>query len=121
MRATCVVVRMEHEEIHDNLTASGKDVGKRLPAILALEDVLLGHALPRQAALQPAHFVALTRKRFLSFEECAARREPFLVRYHLVIGRQIVIGRHRAVLLVKRGPNSGYGAGETPMTRPKRP
>ena len=52
VRAPGLVVGMEHEVVDDELTAAGEEVGERLLAVGAIEDVLLVDAFPRQVALQ---------------------------------------------------------------------
>src|SRR5262249_29113662 len=98
MRTSRLVVRMKHEVIHDELTASRKQVSERFLPALAFEEVFLRHALPRQAALQPAHVVALASESLLFFQERSPCREPFFVGYHRVIRCQIVVGHRESSL-----------------------
>src|SRR6516225_7790408 len=94
MRTSGLAVGMEHEVINDELTASFEEFGQRLGAVGAVEDVVLGDALPGQTPLELAHLVALTCKRFLLFEQFAPGGEPLLMRHHWMSGGQILVCRH---------------------------
>src|SRR5262245_62887069 len=92
---------MEHKVIHDELAASREQVGERLASVWAIEDVLLRDALPGQATLQMAHFVALASKRFLLFQKDSPSGEPFLSGHNRMICDQIVVDHGRALPAVR--------------------
>src|SRR5262245_48495885 len=87
VRAPGFVVRMEHEVVDDQLSAAGEQSGERLFAVGTVELVDLRDALPRQAALQAAHLVALARERLLLLEQLAPGGQPLLVRDDWMIPR----------------------------------
>src|SRR5262249_3831865 len=77
----------EHEVVDDELAATLEEVGERLPAARALEDVRLVDPDPRQRAPLSAELVAQPRALLLPGEEGRACGEPFLARDHLAIGK----------------------------------
>src|SRR5437879_297230 len=118
MRAARCFVRMKHEVIDDELTAAVEQIGQGLPSRRTVEDVLLGYALPRQAALQSAHLLGLARERFFFLEERAARRQPFFVRNDRMIHNQIVNdchNTHPSIDVLADSP----AAADAPLGEPK--
>ena len=68
MRATGVVVRVEHEVIDHELASLGEEIGKSFRAVGTVEHVLLGNDLPGQRAHLAAQFIALARELLLPFQ-----------------------------------------------------
>src|SRR5262247_3595963 len=83
--------RVEHRVIDDELTAPPEEVAQCLRPVLALEDVLLFHELPRQVAPLPAQLVAHPRELLLLCQVPLPRLEPFVVLHHLVTWHVILL------------------------------
>jgi len=66
-RATLLPIRTEHEMIEDQLTASVEEIGQRLFALRAVEDILLVDLDSRQLATLVAKRVSLMRELLLLF------------------------------------------------------
>src|SRR5215472_13231656 len=82
MRATGIPIRIEHEVVDNELAAAVKEIGERLPALAAFEDIFSFDALPRQRAPLAIQLIAKPRKFLLPGEVRLARRDPFIVRNH---------------------------------------
>src|SRR5262249_43968737 len=76
--AADVVLGREHEVVDDQLAAAVEQVGERLLAVRALEDVLLLDRLPGQGLPLPGHLVAGARELLLLSKELLARLEPLV-------------------------------------------
>ena len=69
----------EHEVVDDQLAAAVEEVGERLAAVRAVEDILLLDSLPRQFAALSGEGFALPGEGFFLAQQLAARGEPFFV------------------------------------------
>ena len=70
--------------VDDELTFAGEELGERLFAVRAIEDVLLHHLLPGQIATSLFQAVMQSREFLFLHKEGFAGGEPFLGRYDLV-------------------------------------
>ncbi len=92
--------------IDDQLAPSPEEVAQCLFPVLAVEDVVLLHKLPRQIAPFAAELVAQTRELLLLGQVLFPRREPVRVRYYSVSRRMILLRAQR-----KGTKGSGRGTG----------
>src|SRR5215510_13662030 len=83
--------RVEHRVIDDELATPPEEVAQCLRPVLALEDVLLFHELPRQVAPLPAQLVAHPRELLLLCQVPLPRLEPLVVLHHLVTWHVVLL------------------------------
>src|SRR5580692_114758 len=98
VRAPRVPVRREHEVVDDEPPAAVEQVTQGAFPGRAVEDVLLGHRLPGQAAAVAGEGLALAGELLLPGPERLAGLDPLVVGHHRVLGRHRDLPCYRSII-----------------------
>src|SRR5260370_29100551 len=83
--ASLFPLRRKHEVVDDELAPLAEEIGERLLAVRAVEDIRRGDLLPRQLAPLPAEVIAETGEFLLLFQMRRARGNPRFMRDDRVV------------------------------------